>query len=171
MKLLTTIAAVLISICAYSQDYVEYNEGTFSQNGEEISTEQLIQLTIRYKVGRRILRDAISYEALAQPEQRLARNTQAAGMVVAGIASAPTLVVIGALASWDSPLVGGTLIACGLASIPVSIYTAYVVTSTDKLRVKADKKYIMLAEKINQAIAAGGQSSQPSNTYIHESFK
>ena len=156
MKLLTTIAAVLISISAFSQDYVEYNEGTFSRNGKEISTEQLIQLTIQYKVGRRILRDAISYEARAQPEQRLARNTQAAGIVVLGIASAPSLVVIGAFASLDSPLIGGTLMACGLASIPVSIYAAYGATSTDKLRIKADKKYIMLAEKINQAIVIEG---------------
>lgn len=46
--------------------------------------------------------------------------------------------------------------ACGLASIPVSIYAAYVATSTDKLRIKADKKYRMLAEKINQAIVIEG---------------
>jgi hypothetical protein len=77
-------------------------------------------------------------------------------MVVLGIASAPSLVVIGAFASLDSPLIGGTLMACGLASIPVSIYAAYGATSTDKLRIKADKKYIMLAEKINQAIVIEG---------------
>ena len=34
MKLLTTIAAVLISISAFSQDYIEYDNGTFTHNGE-----------------------------------------------------------------------------------------------------------------------------------------
>ena len=39
MKLLTTIAAVLISVSAFSQDLIEYNEGTYSFNGEEVSLE------------------------------------------------------------------------------------------------------------------------------------
>ena len=36
MKLLTTIAAVLISISAFSQDYVEYDNGTFTQERRRI---------------------------------------------------------------------------------------------------------------------------------------
>ena len=39
MKLLTTIAAVLISISAFSQDLIEYNESTYSLNGEKVSLE------------------------------------------------------------------------------------------------------------------------------------
>ena len=45
MKLLTTIAAVLISISAYSQDFIEYDNGIFTQNGEELSMEQINDLT------------------------------------------------------------------------------------------------------------------------------
>jgi hypothetical protein len=52
MKLLTTIAAVLISISAFSQDYVEYDNGTFTQNGEELSMEQIDDLTVLHKAGR-----------------------------------------------------------------------------------------------------------------------
>ncbi len=51
MKLLTTIAAVLISISAFSQNYVEYNEGAFSTNGEELSMEQINDLTLRLNAG------------------------------------------------------------------------------------------------------------------------
>ena len=40
MKLLTTIAAVLISISGFSQDYVEYNEGVFFRYGKEISLDE-----------------------------------------------------------------------------------------------------------------------------------
>ena len=39
MKLLSTIAAVLISISAFSQDLIEYNESTYSLNGEKVSLE------------------------------------------------------------------------------------------------------------------------------------
>ena len=52
MKLLTTIAAVLISISAFSQDYVKYDNGTFTQNGEELSMEQIDDLTVLHKAGR-----------------------------------------------------------------------------------------------------------------------
>ncbi len=52
MKLLTTIAAVLISISAYSQDLIEYDNGTFTQNGEELSMEQIDDLTLLHKAGR-----------------------------------------------------------------------------------------------------------------------
>ena len=52
MKLLTTIAAVLISISAFSQDLVEYDKGTFTQNGEQLSMEQIDDLTLIHKAGR-----------------------------------------------------------------------------------------------------------------------
>ncbi|MDC0118230.1 hypothetical protein OAI06_00120 [Schleiferiaceae bacterium] len=45
MKLLTTIAAVLISISVFSQDLIVYNEGTYSLNGEEVSLEYKKSMT------------------------------------------------------------------------------------------------------------------------------
>ena len=45
MKLLTTIAAVLISISAFSQDLIEYNESTYSLNGEKVSLEYKKSMT------------------------------------------------------------------------------------------------------------------------------
>ena len=45
MKLLTTSAAVLISISAFSQDLIEYNESTYSLNGEEVSLEYKSTMT------------------------------------------------------------------------------------------------------------------------------
>ena len=53
MKLLTTIAALLISISAYSQDLIEYDNGTFSQNGEELSLKQINDMTISYNFGKK----------------------------------------------------------------------------------------------------------------------
>jgi len=51
MKLLTTIAAVLISISAFSQDYIEYDNGIFTQNGEQLSMGQIKDLTVLHKAG------------------------------------------------------------------------------------------------------------------------
>ena len=45
MKLLSTIAAVLISISAFSQDLIEYNESTYSLNGEKVSLEYKKSMT------------------------------------------------------------------------------------------------------------------------------
>ena len=45
MKLLTTIAAVLISISAYSQDYIEYHKTTYFLNGEELSMNEMKSTT------------------------------------------------------------------------------------------------------------------------------
>ena len=55
MKLLTTIAAVLLSISAYSQDYIEYKDFEFSHNGHELQIEQVVKMTERYNVGKRNL--------------------------------------------------------------------------------------------------------------------
>lgn len=45
MKIITTIAIVLISLTALSQDYIDYEDFTFYQNGEEISLDQVKILT------------------------------------------------------------------------------------------------------------------------------
>ena len=58
MKLLTTIAAVLISISAFSQDLIEYDNGTFTHNGEELSMQQIDDLTVLHKAGRGNVRRA-----------------------------------------------------------------------------------------------------------------
>ena len=77
MKLLTTIAAVLISISAFSQDYIQYNEGVFSRNGEILTMEQIQSLTKRYNVGGSNLRKANKCLHLVaqKPNDRVLRNT------------------------------------------------------------------------------------------------
>jgi hypothetical protein len=41
MKLLTTIAALLLSFTSFSQDYVEYDNGIFTSNGKELSLDKV----------------------------------------------------------------------------------------------------------------------------------
>ena len=52
MKIITIIALVLISLTALSQDYIDYEDFTFYQNGEEISLDQVKILTKKYGVGK-----------------------------------------------------------------------------------------------------------------------
>ena len=89
MKLHTTITAILISISAFSQDYVEYDNGTFTQNGEELSMKQIEDLTKLYDVGEGNLRRARESLRLAQkPNPRMLSNTlNCIGGVAAGFVS------------------------------------------------------------------------------------
>ena len=76
MKLLTTIAAVLLSISAFSQDYIEYDNGTFTQNGEELSVEQIYDLTQLHKAGKGNVRRGINFDLMHKnPNLRGGNNT------------------------------------------------------------------------------------------------
>ena len=45
MKLLNTIVAILLSVSAYSQDYIEYQKTTYFLNGEELSMKEMRSAT------------------------------------------------------------------------------------------------------------------------------
>ena len=175
MKLLTTIAAVLISISAFSQDYVEYNEGTFSRNGEELSMEQIYDITLRYKVGDRNLRRGTGFSNMYNNViDRLVNNSlNGLGGIVSGGLGGP-LVWISALAATDGEDYGGealTILTLGTSLCVMSYLAFEQVTSKEGCLRKRDKEFKKVAEKINQAITGKAPSNQPSNTYIHESFK
>ena len=51
MKLLTVLSAFLLSFSAFGQDLIQYDEGTFSRNGENLSLEQVGGLIEEYQVG------------------------------------------------------------------------------------------------------------------------
>ena len=91
MKLLTTIAAVLLSISAFSQDYIEYDNGTFTQNGEELSMEQIEHLIEQFQAGWRAqvnFRRGMRFNKRATDEGRLSRNLMGTGVGVVGLFAA-----------------------------------------------------------------------------------
>lgn len=51
MKLLTVLSAFLLAFSAFGQDLMQYDEGTFSRNGENLSLEQVGELIEEYQVG------------------------------------------------------------------------------------------------------------------------
>ena len=173
IKLLTIIAAVLISISAYSQDYVEYNEGTFSQNGEQLSMEQIDDLTLSYNTGIGNFRRGNKFNRMHKNEK--IRTTNNDLNFLGGIAAALPGVVytnLGGtiLLSGEEEFVAAGFFVLGLGTgLCLVSYKAFSrITSYKMCLPKRDEQFKKVADKINQAIAAGGLSAEPSNTYIHE---
>ena len=207
MKLLSTIAAVLISISAFSQNYVEYNEsiyslngekvsleykksmtgfnpnaesmfellslgGTFSRNGEELSMEQVEDLTRRYNTGIGNFRRGYKFDEMHKnPYLRSTNNfINRFGGGVSGFFGG-TGVFYGVLLAvisveYDVDALGpGVLMAAGGAGLCVVSYNAFsrITSSSEGCRRKRDRQFNKVADKINQAIAAGGPLVQSSN--------
>ena len=167
MKLLTTIAAVLISISAYSQDFIEYDNGTFTQNGEELSMEQIYDLTVLYKAGRGNVRRGINFDEMRN--DIVSRSVNNSINLVGGVASGAAGgfgVFIGALAldygSGTGPAALFFVPGAGLCAVSFKAFSRIVLSKKGCLK-RRDKKFNKVADKINQAIAAGGPTAPSSN--------
>ena len=164
MKLLTTIAAVLISISAFSQDYVEYDNGTFTQNGEQLSMEQINDLTLSYNTGIGDFRRGNRFGDLHKYQNyRIANNTLnfiggAATGYFGGIGVFLTYIISidGVRQVMNVPAF--TVLAGASTGLCVVSYKAFssIVSKKGCLR-KRDRQFNKVAEKINQAIKAADQ--------------
>ena len=165
MKLLTTIAAVLISISAFSQDYIEYDNGTFTQNGEELSIEQIDDLTVLYKAGRGNVRRGINFDLMHKnPYIRGGNNTLnfiggAATGFYGGIGVILSAILLEDLLPnprFRDYSIGGTALVTGVTTgLCVVSYKAFSRIALSKkgcLR-KRDKEFYKVADKLNQKVA------------------
>ena len=166
MKLLSTIAAVLISISAFSQDLIEYNEGTFSTNGEELSMEQIKDLTLLHKAGRRNFRRAKKCLRLAQkPNPRVSNTLNGIGGVAAGFVSLGGFVIgedfLDNYGDWwiefYHPPTGYAFIALGTFSASSAIKLFSEIGNKQSFNLRANKQFKKAADKINQAIQSSNQ--------------
>ena len=161
MKLLTTIAAVLISISAFSQDYVEYNEGTFTQNGEELSMEQVKDLTVLHKAGRGNVRRANRFISFHKNQNyRIANNI---GSLVAGSAAGffgvPSALLGGiTIPYWveEPGLAPLFVLGTGLCAVSYKAFSSIALSPAGSLR-KRDRQFNKVADKLNEAIKASNQ--------------
>ena len=161
MKLLTTIAAVLISISAFSQDYVEYNEGTFSRNGEELSMEQIDDLTLLHKAGRGNVRRANRFNRMHKNGNlRNANNIlNGLGGVVTGLYGVPTAVGGGfVLFDPDLRVLGLILLPVGTGlSVISSKAFSRIALYPERCLFKRDQEFNKVADKLNEAIQSSFQ--------------
>ena len=167
MKLLTTIAAVLISISAFSQDYVEYNEGVFSRNGEELSMEQIDDLTLLHKAGRGNVRRGNKFNEMHKAPIYLRGTNNTLNFI--GGAATGFFGGIGVLLSpyiieetggpgdysfgYTSVYVGATT---GLCAVSYKAFSRIAISPAGCLR-KRDKQYYKVADKLNEAIQSSNQ--------------
>ena len=160
MKLLSTIVAVLISISAYSQDYVEYDNGTFTQNGEELSMEQISDLTLLHQAGRGNFRRGINFDEMHKnPYLRGGNNTlNLVGGVATGFCGLNGVLlsyfIVTDIRSYIPvaiPVVLGA--TTGLCVVSYKAFSRIASSPKGCLR-KRDKQLNKVADKINQAIKA-----------------
>ena len=159
MKLLTTIAAVLISVSAFSQDYVEYDNGTFTQNGEQLSVEQIYNLTELHKAGKGNVRRGINFDEMHKnPYLRGGINTlNFIGGAATGFCGGIGVFTGGlfayfSLGGWDADyalpsllLVPGT----GLCVVSYKAFSRIALSKNGCLRIR-DKEFTKVADKLNK---------------------
>ena len=164
MKLFATIAAILISVSAYSQDLIEYDNGTFTQNGEELSLEQIDDLTVLHKAGMGNFRRGNTFNRMYKDEDlRIYNNTAnfiggAASGYVGGIGVLLTGLVVAQgdiIPGVFSVLLGATT---GVCAVSYKAFSRIVLSKKGCLK-RRDKKFKKVADKINQAIDAEGPSA------------
>ena len=169
MKLLTTIAAVLISISAYSQDLIEYDKGTFlsegafTQKGVQLSMQQIDDLSALHKAGRGNVRKGNRFDRMYKDgDLRILNN----GLNFLG--GAATGLAGGYLGFWGGVgfLWNGddfcpacwvvTTTGAGLTAVSYKAFSSIVLSKKGCLR-KRDKQFKKVADKINQAIQSSNQ--------------
>ena len=148
MKLLSTIAAVLISISAYSQNFIEYDKGTFTQNGEELIMEQINDLTILHKAGRVNFRRGNRLIRLHKNQNYRITNNIGSFVVgsAAGFIGVP--LVAAGVDFLFAPFLG---VGTGLCVVSYKAFSR--ITSYQMCLPRRDKQFKKVADKINEAEA------------------
>ena len=153
MKLLATITALLLSFSAFSQDIIEYNQGTFSRNGEELSIKQIESLTKQIK-GRLYAQSLLNKgkKANMRANNRLHRNSIAiitTGM--GGLASYGHFVMSDFAKQLDWGVLQKTFYGAGIAMIPSTALLAINISRQEFWINQRDDAFISLAERLNKA--------------------
>jgi hypothetical protein len=161
MKLLTTIAAVLISISAFSQDLIEYDNGTFTHNGEELSMQQIDDLTVLHKAGRGNVRRANRFISFHKNQNyRIANNIGSLAVgSAAGFFGVPSALVGGIyIPYWVEepglPVLFG--VGAGLCAVSYKAFSRIALSPAGCLR-KRDRQFNKVADKLNEAIQSSNQ--------------
>ena len=148
MKIITTIALVLISLTALSQDYIDYEDFTFYQNGEEISLDQVKILTKKYGVGKWKFRTATK-------QYRASKNLRACARKNLG----HLIVLPLGWSMWDgwlydisSGALNEYIESTGAILKPYGYYELASITTMKGYGRRANRRFKKTAKKLNVAI-------------------
>ena len=159
IKLLTTIAAVLISISAFSQDLIEYKNGTFTQNGEELSMEQINDLTVLHKAGRDNVSRGINFDEMHKNTYlRSVNNSVRFVGATAGTYFGGYSVFYGLIfTELEVNFIGVPMIAVGTGFCVVSFKAISRITFQKGCLRRRDRQFNKVADKLNEAIQSSNQ--------------
>lgn len=155
MKLLATITALLLSLLAFSQDLIEYNDGNFSRNGEELSIKEVERLTKELKAGRRA-KVLLSQGILRNDMVEIKRRRNTTSILTAGIGgiysagSFETGNFVKELLGWRELQIA--FYGLGVTLIPSTVYLAFKISQPDYWINRRDKSFKKLARKLNKAL-------------------
>ena len=160
MKLLTTIVALLLSFTSFSQDYVEYRDFKFYQNGAEMSFEEVTELTKEYGVAKVAFRQGRrDFAASESKTLAIGRNiihgaaAYSAGLVGMGCIAIGAYQLDGGLSDGEfHPASYITFFTLGAISIGGMIYYGSLLATKKKFKKRADKKFSKTAQKLNEAV-------------------
>ncbi|MDC1028587.1 hypothetical protein OAQ90_01425 [Schleiferiaceae bacterium] len=156
MKLLTTIAAVLISISAFSQSYVKYENQSFFLNEETIEMRDMKRLTRQYRTGGQNLSNGIaSFNTVKYPVSRVplflgGASAALVGSIIAVLGSYDPSGPVSASNQFFALATGGYCIVAG------GVIMSRSFLSNEKFMRRADKQFQKVADKLNEAINQQG---------------
>ena len=169
MKLLSTIAAVLISISAFSQNFIEYDKGTFlsegafTQNGVQLSMQQIDDLSALHKAGRGNVRKGNRFDRMYKDgDLRILNNgLNFLGGAATGFVGGFSVLLGSVSYATNGPVYtqGVTyIIGTAGAGLCVVSYKPFSRIAFPKgcLR-KRDRQFNKVADKINEAIQSSNQ--------------
>jgi hypothetical protein len=156
MKLLTTIATLLLTFSAFSQDLIEYRDFKFYQNGSEISFEEVSELTFRYDVARKEFKRGMNCYGISQQGKWRARgrNLISGYLTLGGAGASLILFGVGNRFVEDGvyPIINGIVFTSSAGGAGVAVYSASYLGTRKAFAKRADKKFTITAEQLNMAL-------------------
>lgn len=163
MKLLTTIAALLFAFSAFSQDLIEYNEGIFSRNEEELSMEQIENFMEEYRVGweaKKSYKKGVKFNKRASNQGALSRNLIGLGVGAVGLSVGGSVIGLGGIIE-DPYIFTGTdgnpelarffYLTGGVISV-ATLVSSFKISSYEHRISKRDDAFSQLTNQLNSAI-------------------
>jgi len=159
MKLLTTIAALLLSISAFSQDLIEYRDFKFYRNGAEMSFEDVSELTYTYGVAKTDFKRGMDNYAISQQGKLRARGRNLINgyLTIGGGWGSLLGYAVGKRFVEDGvfPIISGIVFTASAASAGIALNSARYLGTRNAFGKRADIKFSKTAQKLNEAVQIG----------------
>lgn len=168
MKGKTLIVALLLSFTAFSQSLIEYNDGKFLRNKEELSIEQVENIMEEYRVGweaKANYKKGVRFNKRASDQGKLSRTLMSLGVGAVGLSVGGGAIGLGAIIEDPFIFTGGDgnpelarlfYLTGGVISV-ASLVSSAKISSSEHWINKRDKVFGKLTNQLNSSIRYGGQ--------------